>query len=85
MGLFDFAGGFKNIKTTQIHHCQCKERILSQQANHNLSLKNILVFSPKGGWPLRDRVRSSVVCEGLRVEQLLLHIEKSQLGYKNPQ
>lgn len=38
MGLFDFAGGFKNI------NCQCKERILSQQANHNLSLKNILVF-----------------------------------------
>lgn len=44
MGLFDFAAGFKNIKTTQIHRCQCKERILSQQANHNLSLKNILVF-----------------------------------------
>lgn len=43
MGLFDFAAGFKN-KTTQIHRCQCKERILSQQANHNLSLKNILVF-----------------------------------------
>uniref|UniRef100_A0A3B5M1U4 Eukaryotic translation initiation factor 4H n=1 Tax=Xiphophorus couchianus TaxID=32473 RepID=A0A3B5M1U4_9TELE len=31
------------------------------------------------GLSLRDRVRSSVIREGLRVEPLLLHIERSQL------
>ncbi|TWW66773.1 hypothetical protein D4764_20G0008050 [Takifugu flavidus] len=36
---------------------------------------------PVAGLSLRDRVRSSDIREGLGVELLLLHIERSQLGW----
>ena len=35
------------------------------------------------GLSLRDRVRSSDIWEGLRVELLLLHMERSQLRWFN--
>ncbi len=40
-------------------------------------------LSPQGGWalPLRDRVRSSVTWEELRIEPLVLDTERSQLRW----
>ncbi|TWW73166.1 hypothetical protein D4764_15G0005600 [Takifugu flavidus] len=47
-----------------------------------LSRKAKLSIYREAGLSVRDRVRSSDIREGLGVEPLLLHIERSQLGTK---
>ncbi|PWA22447.1 hypothetical protein CCH79_00015423, partial [Gambusia affinis] len=59
-----------------------KEREIDRHIGAAFTVKQVLYRSVKvSGLSLRYRVRSSVIREGLRVEPLLLHIERSHLRW----
>uniref|UniRef100_A0A3P9D6Y1 Uncharacterized protein n=1 Tax=Maylandia zebra TaxID=106582 RepID=A0A3P9D6Y1_9CICH len=55
--------------------------VVTERTRSRIQAAEMSFLRRVAGLSLRDRVRSSAIREGLRVEQLLLHIERSQLRW----
>ena len=61
--------------------CDHEGWVITERTRSRIQAAEMSFLRRVAGLSLRDRVRSSAIREGLRVEPLLLHIERSQLRW----